>query len=35
MHIPDGFLDMNIALVYYVLTAIVVGICIYKIKKMA
>ncbi len=33
MHIPDGFLDMNIALVYYVLSAIVIGICIYKIKK--
>jgi cobalt/nickel transport system permease protein len=33
MHIPDGFLDMDIALVYYVLSAIVIGICIYKIKK--
>jgi cobalt/nickel transport system permease protein len=33
MHIPDGFLDMNIAIVYYILTAIVIGICIYKIKK--
>ncbi|KYC47440.1 MAG: cobalt transport protein CbiM [Candidatus Methanofastidiosum methylothiophilum] len=33
MHIPDGFLDMNIAVLYYLLTAIVVGICIYKIKK--
>ncbi|HII95818.1 MAG TPA: energy-coupling factor ABC transporter permease [Candidatus Methanofastidiosum sp.] len=33
MHIPDGFLDMDIALAYYVLSAIVIGICIYKIKK--
>ncbi|HNZ61283.1 MAG TPA: energy-coupling factor ABC transporter permease [Methanofastidiosum sp.] len=33
MHIPDGFLDMNIAIIYYILTAIVIGICIYKINK--
>ncbi|KYC53159.1 MAG: cobalt transport protein CbiM [Candidatus Methanofastidiosum methylothiophilum] len=33
MHIPDGFLDMNIAIVYYLLTAIVIAFCIYKIKR--
>ena len=33
MHIPDGYLDMNIAGLFYLLTAIVLGYSIYKIRK--
>ncbi len=33
MHIPDGYLDMSIAGLFYLLTAIVLGYSIYKIRK--
>ncbi|AEA47807.1 energy-coupling factor ABC transporter permease [Archaeoglobus veneficus] len=33
MHIPDGFLDMNIAAIFYVLSAVVVGYSAYRAKK--
>ena len=33
MHIPDGYLDMNIAGLFYLLTAMVLGYSIYKIRK--
>lgn len=33
MHIPDGYLDMNIAGLFYLLTAIVLGYSIYKVRR--
>ncbi len=33
MHIPDGFLDLDIALIFYILTGIVVVISIVKARK--
>ncbi len=33
MHIPDGYLDMKIASLFYVLTAVVLGYSLYRIKR--
>ena len=33
MHIPDGYLDMNIAGLFYLLTAIVLGYSIYRVRR--
>lgn len=33
MHIPDGFIDLDIAAVFYVLTIAVLGYSLYKVRK--
>lgn len=33
MHIPDGFIDLDIAAVFYVLTTVVIGFSLYRIRK--
>ena len=33
MHIPDGFIDLDIAAVFYVLSIVVLGYSLYRVKK--